>query len=190
MNETTAPHRADAGRGRRVRAKHPSKQCADCKATFIKRPRDSQAQWDGRTFCSIACSNRAKFPKTSPQSRFWKFVPSRREGACWLWEGGTDGRGYGTITTERGKSPLKAHRVSWEIHFGQIADGLSVCHACDNPTCVNPGHLLLGTQRANALDAARKGRLSEKSLLNLRPAAPGHWGAGPISNKELQHGIG
>lgn len=170
-------------------AKHPSKQCLECGTTFTKRPRDSKTQWEGRQYCTIVCANRAKFPKTSTESRFWRFVPSRQAVYCWPWQGSIDDKGYGKIATERGKSPVKAHRVSWEIHFGPIPRGLSVCHACDNPRCVNPGHLLLGTQRANALDAARKGRLSEQSLLNLRPAAPGYWGAGPISNKELKHGI-
>ena len=174
---------------KRSRSKHPSKQCRDCSATFIKRPRDSQEQWEGREFCSLACANRAKSTKTPPEARFWKFVPSKPDGSCWLWQGSKDSHGYGRISTETGKSPAKAHRVAWEIHFGSIPTGLSVCHACDNPSCVNPNHLLLGTQRANALDAARKGRISEKSLLNLRPSAPGHWGAGPISNKEAPNGI-
>lgn len=165
------------------------KMCLCCGSQFSKRVRDSEKQWSGRHFCSISCANRSKFSKTNPQERFWRFVPSRRPDSCWLWEGSLDNRGYGQIATETGKSPSKAHRLSWEIHFGQIPEGLSVCHACDNPRCVNPGHLLLGTQRANALDASRKGRLSEKSLLNLRPSAPGYLGAGPVSNKEFSDGI-
>jgi hypothetical protein len=93
------------------------------------------------------------------------------------------------IATERGKSPIKAHRLSWEIAFGSIPQGLQVCHACDNPSCVNPNHLMLGTLQANLLDASRKGRINDISISNLRPSAPGFYGAGPHSNKELSHGI-
>lgn len=50
------------------------------------------------------------------------------------------------------------HRVAWELRFGPIPAGLIVCHACDNPICLNPDHLLLGTARANAQDMLRKGR--------------------------------
>ena len=52
-----------------------------------------------------------------------------------------------------------AHRLAWELTFGPIPDGLHVLHACDNPPCIRPDHLMLGTQRANMRDAGRKGRL-------------------------------
>lgn len=60
---------------------------------------------------------------------------------------------------------VRATTVSWEIHFGPIPRGLVVCHACDNPICSNPNHLLLGTLVANNIDMWRKGRYArgEKS---------------------------
>lgn len=91
--------------------------------------------------------------------RFWKFVIIRDNG-CWGWSG-SKSRGYGQISTRRGRSPAKAHRVSWFIHNGEpIPNGMSICHTCDNPECTNPEHLFLGTHRDNMMDAHKKGRLN------------------------------
>ena len=76
---------------------------------------------------------------------------------CWNWEASTrNAAGYGQIRYE-GKMRL-AHRVSWEAFNDKIPDGIFVCHKCDNPRCVNPDHLFLGTNQDNMNDMKAKGR--------------------------------
>lgn len=95
--------------------------------------------------------------------RFWNKVD--KTGDCWLWTGATkDGFPYGIICppggTGKGRPPIRAHRLSWEMAHGPIPRGMVVCHKCDQPRCVRPEHLFLGTQGDNVRDAAEKGRLS------------------------------
>lgn len=89
------------------------------------------------------------------EERFWAKVCKANGDGCWEWNGSTDGR-YGAIWMN-GRLQ-KAHRVSYEMQVGLIPAGLSVCHSCDNPRCVRPDHLFLGTQSDNLLDATAKGR--------------------------------
>jgi len=79
-----------------------------------------------------------------------------KETGCWEWRGYILG-GYG-ISWHNGKTH-KAHRASYEKYKGDIPDGLLVCHSCDNPRCINPDHLWLGTQSDNMKDAVSKGRV-------------------------------
>lgn len=76
---------------------------------------------------------------------------------CWNWTASSRGQGYGAFKIN-GKV-IDAHRVSWTIHFGEIPNGLFVCHKCDNKKCVNPDHLFLGTQKDNMNDCLQKGRM-------------------------------
>lgn len=95
--------------------------------------------------------------RLSREQRFLRRVLKTE--SCWLWIGQIDNRGYGALG-EKGKN-LKAHRVSWEIYRGEIPRGLVICHDCpsgDNPRCVNPDHLFIGTQADNTKDMDRKGR--------------------------------
>lgn len=97
-------------------------------------------------------------------ARFWAkvHIPADPD-SCWVWSGYCSRAGYGTLRdgsrTDKTRRLLKPHRVSWVLHNGPIPDGLLVCHHCDNPPCVNPQHLFLGTDKANIQDASRKGRL-------------------------------
>jgi hypothetical protein len=89
--------------------------------------------------------------------RFWGKV--RKGAGCWVWTGSRIPKGYGKIQLgRRGTSPRFAHRISWELHFGPIPQGLWVLHKCDNPSCVKPSHLFLGTAKDNTSDMMAKGR--------------------------------
>jgi hypothetical protein len=95
--------------------------------------------------------------------RFWSKVDLAGASAgnpCWEWTAAKKRTGYGVIgDARRGRWLLTlAHRLSWELHFGPIPDGLCVLHRCDNPGCVNPNHLSLGTKRENTADMIHKGR--------------------------------
>jgi hypothetical protein len=88
--------------------------------------------------------------------RFWRYV--ERSTGCWLWIGCRQRPGYGRIGREGGKGTRYAHHVSWELHYGPIPEGQQVLHRCDNPPCVRPDHLFLGSQLENVRDMWDKGR--------------------------------
>lgn len=89
--------------------------------------------------------------------RFHEKVTPVPEAGYWLWTASTS-RGYGQLSSKRGESPHKAHRVSWRLHRGDIPAHMDVCHKCDTPLCVNPDHMFLGTAKDNVDDMDRKGR--------------------------------
>lgn len=86
-----------------------------------------------------------------PLSEFWNYVNQTE--TCWLWKGSMYPNGYGSF-----KHHQKAHRVAFEICHGPIPSGLWVLHKCDNPPCVRPDHLFLGTPSDNARDMIKKNR--------------------------------
>lgn len=116
-----------------------------------------------------------KFRNDNFEWRFWNKV--KKTPTCWLWIGGRFPKGYGMFTVKG--IPRKAHRISWQIHNGSIPEGLLVLHHCDNPPCVNPKHLWVGTHQDNVDDSVSKGRrckgenqweakLSSSDILKIR----------------------
>lgn len=91
------------------------------------------------------------------EESFWSKV--FKSPGCWEWLAMVDKGGYGSFSVNA--YPVKAHRFSWILHNGKIPEGLGVLHKCDNPRCVNPDHLFLGTNVANTADRDAKGRQSK-----------------------------
>jgi hypothetical protein len=109
--------------------------------------------------------------------RFWKKV--NKTDSCWNWSNCIIGHGYGGFKINR--KIIRAHRFSWLLYFGEIPIRMLVCHKCDNPKCVNPEHLFLGTNKDNTNDMIQKGRgnkakgekqgfskLTEEQVINIR----------------------
>lgn len=95
-----------------------------------------------------------------------RFIPEPNSG-CWLWIGYYYGHGCGGFQfANAGIRLSKASRVAWALYRGPIPDGLCVLHRCDNPACVNPDHLFLGTNADNMADKMAKGRQAKGERLN------------------------
>lgn len=141
--------------------------------------------WHGEKVCACGCGSIIVSQK--PRVRFLKGHDKRKspvdyivdgETGCWIWQLGRDASGYGTIN-RLDCQEKRAHRYFYEKRFGPIPAGMLVCHRCDNPPCVNPDHLFLGTYKDNAHDSMNKGRwpngsqrsqakLTESQVLEIR----------------------
>lgn len=98
--------------------------------------------------------------KKIPELEFWQHVKGSADlNGCWEWQGTRNPNGYGMFASKK-----RAHRISWEITRGPIPRGMFVCHKCDNPPCVRPDHLFIGTQKENMQDMHSKGRRQGNGL--------------------------
>jgi DNA-binding XRE family transcriptional regulator len=95
------------------------------------------------------------------RARFLAKVCKTRE--CWLWTANVDPDGYGRFWVKQAQRCVQAQRVAWLLLRGEIAEGRSVLHTCDNRKCVRPDHLFLGTNADNMQDKTAKGRQAKGS---------------------------
>lgn len=152
------PPRSQPGQHRSKPSTQITHLCVVCKAPF----KDSPSK--PRTYCSKACQYHAYRQSFSPwEERFWKYVSKAyHPKGCWLWIGAKRPQGYGIMSIQN--QCHLAHRVSYEMHYGSLIPGIQVCHCCDNPPCVRPSHLFIGTAWDNNQDALLKGSYKTRAL--------------------------
>lgn len=132
-------------------------QCTHCTKPFDRGYRISSARAARPQYCSPECRG-AEYrlrAKHAVASAFWKRT-ERQPSGCLHWTGRLDRNGYGRL--DHLGIPRLAHRVAYELTFGESPEGKVVCHSCDNPTCVEPKHLWLGDQSDNVADMISKKR--------------------------------
>lgn len=135
------------------------KVCESCGSTFYRDKRCTWAHWVRVRFCSRKCVGAAKTASAASvrpdiRSAFDKHV--EHSPACWEWTGLKDKDGYGIFPYA--KKQWRAHRLALILNGTEVPDGMMACHHCDNPGCVNPSHLYVGSDADNIRDKVARGR--------------------------------
>uniref|UniRef100_A0A6M3JU08 Putative homing endonuclease n=1 Tax=viral metagenome TaxID=1070528 RepID=A0A6M3JU08_9ZZZZ len=147
---------------------YSTKICPNCNQSFT--PRSGR-----QIYCNPSCH------EFIPDVHFWPKVKKTAQAGCWEWQGARSSDGYGVCGVYKS---YRTHRMAWEIYFGPIPRDMLVLHHCDNPSCVNPSHLFLGSQADNMHDMFNKGRenivygesnghakLTESDIMDIRKKA-------------------
>lgn len=153
-------------------------KCWLCQGEILRRPWQKPHELAEQIYCSRQCANEAR--RESPVTLLSRHSVTNQESGCVEWTACRDKKGYGRMSPQADGEVL-AHRVSYLVCVGPIPDGLNVLHHCDNPRCINPSHLFLGTNGDNNADRVAKGRsrgavgvrngkaaLSEADVLRIR----------------------
>ena len=107
-----------------------------------------------------------------PVARFHASYEVNPTSGCWEWTGWIHPKGYGILVIGGKSKKIRAHRFSWELHFGPIPEGLDALHKCDNRKCCSPEHLFLGDTADNMRDCVSKGRHNSQIGTNGRKITP------------------
>lgn len=138
-------------------------KCKTCSAIFDPRKKTAK-------FCSKPCYWKSLEKPNTSEERFWAFVEKTK--SCWIWTGAKKSREYGSFWVSDEQRTMGAHRFSYILHYGAIPDKKVIRHNCDNPACVNPKHLICGTQQENLNDMAKRKRrnlkLSDIAIKHIR----------------------
>lgn len=160
--------------------------CPICQKSFFTW--QSEISRGGGIYCNAVCFQKSRY--RPQEERFWAMV--EKTDSCWLWTGAKHEFGHGIFVTDENLHRV-AHRISWTFQNGPIPEGLCVLHNCpggDNPSCVNPTHLFLGTLTDNTQDMIKKGRskfygtaakLTSDKVVEIRA----RYAVGDITKKQL-----
>jgi uncharacterized C2H2 Zn-finger protein len=138
-------------------------RCDYCGSLFNRAESQIRLRGGEHAFC---CKHHEfSFKEEMAAVRFWNSINFDGDNGCWIWVGCTSEYGYGLISWKwpgrKSRSTL-SHRVSWLLNMGEFDYSLDVLHKCDNPPCVRPSHLFLGTAADNMHDMDAKGRRRSK----------------------------